>query len=385
MRQLAVVSLPLLAVLAAFASPRAAGGAASDARGPIVVGLPVVSSGALASTSADARAGAAAAFARVQRAGGIDGRALELSTRETPPGAEDAARAVRELVESEGALVVLGTGAGSPARTIAACASAGVALVGVSNGASELRAPAHRNVFHVRASLAAETEHLVQWLVDERQLERIACVHSDDALGRDGRDALAAALDRRGRAVHAVGRFPSESILIGPALMAIAEAPPQAIVMFADTRAATAFVKAARFNEDTLEAQLCATSGVDLLEVSRALGEDANGLAASRVVPFPFDVEVPLVREFQDDMRATGAEARIGFASLESYVAARFTARVLGSLGASATPETFAAQAARCTQLDLGGLTLAFGADDREGSEATWLVQLDDGRLVQVR
>lgn len=385
MRHLATATISILAAFTAFASTPTSTSPARDSRPPLVVGLPIASSGSFASTSADARAGAAAAFARVQRTGGIDGRALELRTRDTALDVEASARAVRELVETDGALVVLGTAASSPARTISACASANVALVGVSNGASAFRAPEQRNTFHVRASLAAEAERLVQWLVDERQLERIACVHSDDALGRDGRDALATALDRRSRTIHVVGRFPSESILIGPALMTIAEAPPQAIVMFTDTKAATAFTKAARFNEDTLEAQLCTTSNVDLLEVSRALGEDAQGLVATRVVPFPFDVEVPLVREFRDDMRAAGEEARIGFASLESYVAARFTARVLGSLGDSPTREAFAAQAARCAQLDLGGFTLEFGADDREGSEATWLVQVDDGRLVQVR
>lgn len=384
MRHHATVPAALLAaftVLTAFAST----GTTRDARPPIVVGLPIVTSGSFASASVDARAGAAAALARVQRAGGIDGRSLELRTRDASLDAEGGAGAVRALVESDGALVVLGSAATAPAKTIAACASANVALVGVANGASGLRGPAQRNVFHVRASLVAETERLVQWLVDERQLERIACVHSDDALGRDGHDALATALDRRGRTILVTARFPSESILIGPALMKIAETPPEAIVMFADTRSATAFTKAARFNEDTLEAQLCTTSDVDLLEIARALGEDAEGVAASRVVPFPFDVEVPLVREFQDDMRALGEEARIGFASLESYVAARFAARVLGSLGAAPTRESFAAQAARCTELDLGGFTLAFGADDREGSDATWLVKLDDGRLVQVR
>lgn len=74
---------------------------------PIKIGMPTIMSGRVAILGESALAGATMTVNRVNKAGGIDGRMLELVVRDSKGKPDEAARMTRDLVNNEGCEIIL--------------------------------------------------------------------------------------------------------------------------------------------------------------------------------------------------------------------------------------------------------------------------------------
>jgi ABC-type branched-subunit amino acid transport system substrate-binding protein len=99
----------------------------------------------------------------------------------------------------------------------------------------------------------------------------------------------------------------------------------------------------------------------------QALGTDGVGVIVSSVVPFPWSAGIPIVKEYQDAMRAIGIQ-EFSFVSLEGYISAKVFIEALRRAGKEPTRAKLVAAAESMRPLRLGGFELSYSPQDHSGS-----------------
>jgi branched-chain amino acid transport system substrate-binding protein len=151
------------------------------------------------------------------------------------------------------------------------------------------------NLFHVRASTTDEIEAAVNhaWTIG---INKIAVAYQDDAFGKEGLDALNAAMQKRGAAPVAVAPVPRGTVDVAKAVDVIAAAQPQAVLLIAQAKPAAAFIKAYKAKGASAQFMVLSVSS----GLHAELGEPAAGVIVSQVVPYPFtELGNAAVKEYQ--------------------------------------------------------------------------------------
>jgi branched-chain amino acid transport system substrate-binding protein len=95
----------------------------------------------------------------------------------------------------------------------------------------------------------------------------------------------------------------------------------------------------------------------------------------SQVVPFPWDTSLPVVASYQRAMNALDPNAKFGFVSLEGYVVGRLAVEALNRIAGEPTRERFL-DAIAAAPFELGGVTLTYGPNTNQGSDAVYFTVL---------
>jgi branched-chain amino acid transport system substrate-binding protein len=103
------------------------------------------------------------------------------------------------------------------------------------------------------------------------------------------------------------------------------------------------------------------------------LGENGPGVVVTQVVPFPRDPSVPVVKRYQEALKAAEPSAAPGFVSLEGYLVGRLAAAALGRLEGVPTREDFLGAVLSGAPIDIDGFRLKYGAGDNQGSDQVFL------------
>jgi len=346
--------------------------------GVILFGQSAALTGPAAALGEDMRRGILAAFDEVNRAGGVDGRRLELISYDDRYEPETAIENTQRLIEEDRVFALIGP-VGTPTSMAAEpIATAGnVPLIGAFTGAEFLRNPELRTVVNLRASYFQETESIVEWLTRSRGADRIAILYQDDSYGRAGRNGVIRALERRGLQTVSEGVYPRNTVAVKRALLSIARGDPDAIVIVGAYQPSAEFIKWAR--KLGIEAIIVNVSFVGTGALLDTVGDAGVGTVISQVVPTPFDASLPLVAEYQAAMKALYGDEPLGFVSLEGYLAARLTIAVLDSIDGPPTRAAFLATLDEVGRFDIGGFPLAFAPGDNQGSDRVFLTVIGPG------
>lgn len=324
-----------------------------------------IASGPVVSTATDIVDGFNAYVAAVNRAGGIHGRQLELRTMDDGFAPPRTAQNARAMVEG-GDVFLMAAGLGTP-QTLEAmkvAEPAGMPVVCPFTGADPLHNRFSKVLFHVRASYRNEVEKMVAQLTS-LGIQRIAMFYQNDAFGQEGLRYLRESLKARNLEVAAAAPVERGSEDVAAAVRTIKEARPQAVVMFVVTKPAAAFIK--QMKAAGSYPQFMTISQNANVDFGATLGADSRGVGHSQVVPYPWNVAMPLVREYQAAMGARGKKD-FSFASLEGYVCGKVIGEGLRRAGKSPTREGFIAALEGMNPYDLGGFEIRFGPDNRAGS-----------------
>ena len=339
-------------------------------------------SGPAAALGQGMRAGIEAAFAEVNRGGGIHGRRLELLSLDDGYEPEAALANVRRLLAEEEVFAVIGP-VGTPTSRAAepVAAEAGAPYIGPFTGAEFLRDPELApTAVNVRASYYQETEEMVERLTRDLGISRIGVLYQDDSYGNAGLTGVERALSARGLQTAGRASYRRNTTAIKAALLALRRAEPEAVVIIGAYRPVGAFVRwARRIGFSPVLVNISFVGSDALLE---ELGREGEGVLVTQVVPFPEDDSLALVRRYREALRQQDEDARPSFVSLEGYIVGRLTAEVLERNGAETTRAGFLETLATIDRLDLGGFTLAYGAGDTQGSDQVFLTRIEaDGTL----
>ena len=172
--------LALAALSLALASLPSLGSAAL-----VVIGQVAPYSGPLAPTGSHVGAGAQLYFDRVNAAGGIHGAKIRLITRDDGYKVPETVKLTRELIREASPLALVGlVGTGNVEALVKEriLEEADIPVVGIRSGALSLVSPVVPQLFHTRASYAAEAEKIVQQLATTG-IRRVAILYQDDPFG----------------------------------------------------------------------------------------------------------------------------------------------------------------------------------------------------------
>jgi ABC-type branched-subunit amino acid transport system substrate-binding protein len=271
----------------------------------------------------------------------------------------------------------VGTPTSKAAQPIAS--DMGVPFIGPFTGAEFLRTPYKRAVINVRASYYQETEAMVERLVADLGVTRIAILYQDDSYGRAGLAGVQRALDKRGIELVAEGTYKRNTVAVKRAVLAIRKGAPEAVIMIGAYKPCAEFIRVAR--KVGLDAKFLNVSFVGSKALAKELGADGEGVIVTQVVPFPEDAGNQLVASYQDALRDLSPDAEPGFVSLEGYLVGRLTVEILRELEEAVTRESFLDKVAEIGTFDLGGVSLTYGLEDNQGMDQVFLtvIQPDGG------
>ncbi len=373
----AVTAIGLLsAYLPAIAEP----GVSAD---KIVFGQAAALDGPAAALGQDMRTGILAAFEEANKAGGVNGRKLELISKDDGYEPNKSIEVTKQLLDESkvfGLIGPVGTPTSSATQPIAA--EAGVPFVGPFTGAEFLRNPFKPNVVNVRGSYFQETETMVDRLTKDRNATRIAILYQDDAFGRAGLAGVQKAMEKRNMKLVAEGTYERNTVAVKQALLEIRKGNPEAVIMVGAYKPCAEFIKLAK--QIKMEAQFINISFVGSNALAKELGNNGAGVVVTQVVPFPNDTSIPLVASYQAALKAADPNAKPGFVTLEGYVVGKLAVAALQKVSGEPTRKAFL-DTMFSNSFDLGGFKLSFGPDDNQGSDEVFLTQIQtDGSFKPI-
>lgn len=368
---LAVSACLLLPALAARAEP---GVSAQEVR----LGMVNALSGPAAGLGSGMRAGAEAYFARVNAAGGVNGRHITLVSLDD--GYEPARSAVstRRLIDSGEIFALFGyVGTPTSRAALPLIQRAQVPYLFPFTGAMALRMPVHKWVFNVRASYIDETEEMVARLSQDLGVRKVALLMQDDSFGETVKSGLAGALAKRDLQIVGEARIQRNSLAVEAAVDALKQQQPEAVFFVGTYKQLVAAIRQAR--KTGLNSRFVTVSFIGTENFVAEAGRDGNGVYITQVLPSPQDVSLPLVARYQADM----GPGEIGYTSLEGYVGAAIFVKALQGAGQQPSRESLVA-ALKHLNTDLGGFKVEFSPSDHQGSDAVFLTRVQDGRAQPV-
>jgi branched-chain amino acid transport system substrate-binding protein len=339
----------------------------------VLLGESAAFSGAAAQLGIQMNAGAMAYFDYINKQGGVNGRTIQLKTRDDRYEGNLAAENTRKLIEEDKVFALFAyVGTPTSAAALPIFTEAKVPFVGPFTGAELLRNPVNRYVFNVRASYYDETEKIVEQLVSTG-IKKIAVFYQNDSYGKAGLTGVQRAMKKRNMAIAATGTVERNTTNVAAAVKEINAVQPDAVVMISAYTSIAEFVR--EMKKAGSAAQFHNVSFVGSKALSNALGAEGYGVVISQVVPFPWDPGVPVVREYQRILKAAG-KADYDFGSLEGFIAAKVMVEGLRRAGRDLTRERLITALESMDNVDLGGFVVDFSRNSHAGSDYVELTMI---------
>ena len=314
--------------------------------------------------------GAKLYFDRLNSAGGINGRKVELVSMDDAGSPEQAVANTKKLL-AQGVLSLFGY-VGSPQVTAvnAQLNSADVLLFGAMAGADELRGSLYPNVYSIRPGYSEEAAVITKH-AETLGMKRLAIVHAKDA------ESLAA-LDSAERTMHGLGA----NLVIKASFDALDKtiaAKPQSVLLISDPKAAAVTIRDLRAKGYKGPIYGFSNTGESLL--AEQLGAAGAGVVLVRVTPRSDNAKSVLVRE----LLADAAAAKVGKANvymLEGYIAAWAFTEALRKAGKEPNRAKLRRALDGLQEMNLGGFRIHFDGD-RVGSKMVELSLIDGAGRVR--
>jgi branched-chain amino acid transport system substrate-binding protein len=342
-------------------------------------GMSASLSGGQAGYGKDMRDGILAAFGADARQSGDRGPRFELVLLDDGGDKEKCKANVKSLIDS-GVTALVGLTSGAAAEAcMPLVEDAQIVLLGTASGNMGIRNDKLTMSYHVRAGYDAEYKQMVRYVKDFG-MQRVGYVHLKDTSPAN-QAAMTAALE-------AVGVKLTVTVPLDRNAKSFAA---EADTLLAAKLDCVLFTTNAKPIEQIIEHMSAAKypgtyfassfAGQSLIK-----GMEGKGISVimSQVVPRPNAQAVPLVKRCQEAIASLGGDARVGYTSIEGYVAGRVvieTARAALAGGAMSRERFRSALAV--LNLDLGGYRVHFGGANRQGSSMVDIVALDRfGRII---
>lgn len=319
------------------------------------------------------RAGLLAAFAKVNDSGGIKGREIVLKSRNDGYEPDKAILNTLEFINNDEAFLLIGeVGTPTSKAVIPIVEQYKIPFFAPFTGAELLRTPFRKYVINVRASYFQEMEKLASHLIDKKGLKKIACFYQNDSYGFSGLQGIEIALKKRGMQLVSTGSYERNTVAVMGGLREIYKARPEAVILVGAYAACAEFIKLSKIKiDDKLVFGNISFVGTESLKES--LGTYGTNVIISQVVPLPYDLELPLVKEYTRAMRKYQHDAPMSFTSLEGYIAGKLFTEIALLVPGDLTRDKFIDTMERVGTFDLGGVILNFSPNDHQGSDAIFL------------
>ncbi|HEY2337541.1 MAG TPA: ABC transporter substrate-binding protein [Burkholderiales bacterium] len=334
--------------------------------GNILIGQSAPLSGANAELGNDIRNGALAYFRKVNEAGGVHGRKIELATLDDANQVPRAEANTRKLLEEQKVFALFGYASATLSRPALPLVEQHKApFLAPFTGADPMRV-FNKYVYNMRASYADELERIVEHYVTFGT-KRFAIVYYDDVVGRENLVAVERALKKRSLTVVSLAAFKDRAKPdIDGGVKEVMKGNPEVVILTTLFKASADFIKAAQ--QAGLVAQMVSNSFPGASPLAKELGKAGAGVAVTQVVPPPSKRSVPIVAEYQVAIEKQLGKKEYSFTSLESFIAAKATVEAIRRAGPKLTREGFMRALDGMKNYDAGGYPINFSPADHNGS-----------------
>jgi branched-chain amino acid transport system substrate-binding protein len=354
-----MTKLNRIGAVLALALPLAATGADK-----ILIGQSAPLTGANAEIGKDIREGALAYFKKVNEAGGIGGRPVELITLDDKNDRKTAGANAVKLVNENNVVALFGFASATLSMdAMPVVKEKRVPFFAPFTGADAI----HKQgpyVFVMRASYADE---LLKILDHWKGLgaERVTVVHYDDEIGNQNYATVERLMKQAGKQAVSV-KLKRNADVDAAQIQAIIKSDPQVVV------ATTLYGATAQVLKGLKDAKrpynMTSLSFVGPSQLAKAAGADAAGVSVAGVVPPPSKTMVPVIKECAEAMKKAGV-AELNYTNLEACIAAKVLVEGLRrSGGKEPTREGLYRALNGIGTYDAGGYVVKFGPEDRHGS-----------------
>ncbi len=350
---------------------------ASHAADRIVIGESAPLTGSNAELGKDIRDGALAYFKKVNDAGGVHGKAIELVVLDDKNDRKTAGANAVKLVNEANAVALFGFG--STTLSLDAMPIVKEKRVPVFAPFTGADAIYHQNpyVFAMRASYADELGKVLEhW--GELGLSRVTVIHYDDQIGNENYATVERIMKAAGKKPVGVKLLRNKDVT--PAqIQEIVKSDPEILVgttSYDSTAHVLRMLHAANhpYSMTTL-------SFVGPSQLAKMAGADAAGVSVSGVVPPPTKIVVPVVKECAAALRAAGLPP-LNYTNLESCIAAKVLVEAMRRGGRDVTRESVYKGLQSLNGYDAGGYAVSFGPEVRQGSHYVELAVIGgDGKF----
>ena len=360
----------MLGAIALGLTPSA--GAQGDA---ILIGQSVPLSGSNRELGEEIRDGALAYFRKINSAGGVGGRRIELLSLDDGNDTKLAAENARKLIEERGVVALFGFASATLSRPALPFAeSSGTPFLFPFTGADPMRV-FKRVLFNHRASYADELEKIVNHYATVG-VRSFGILFHDDVVGRENLTAVERALQKRAFTAGAVVGIPRSAPDINAAVAKVTQAKPDVMITTTLFRPTADFIRLAKAANPGMQFVSTSFAGPNVL--MRALGRDGVGVAVTQVVPPVSNRSIPVVVEYMAAFEKHTGTRNFGATSLEAYIAAKIlTEGIRGAGAAKLTRESLIAGLEGMRNYDAGGYSVGFSGENHNGSAFTELTVIN--------
>jgi branched-chain amino acid transport system substrate-binding protein len=393
----AVVAPSSAAAATAPTAPLPQPGPTSTARGvtanEIRFGIVAPFSGPAKELGRQMKLGIDTAFARVNEAGGVEGRLLKLVSADDGYEPARTTDAMKQLYDKEQVFGFIGN-VGTPTAAVAIpyALERRTLFFGAFTGSNILRNdPPDRYVFNYRASYAEETATVVHYLIKLRRLQprQIAVFAQQDSYGDAGFAGVAKAFRGLGINDATILRlnYKRNTVDVDDAVnqLKAQKLGIRAVVMVATYRAAAKFIEKTRDQfPGMIYSNVSFVGSTALAEELMLLGPRyASGIIVTQVVPAVGGYS-SAVLEYKNALAKYFPGESPDYVSLEGYVAANVLIQALKRTGPQLDTERLIDVLENTRNLDLGlGSPLSFGRAEHQASHKIWGTAIDDGGHYQ--
>jgi branched-chain amino acid transport system substrate-binding protein len=368
------VATALLANTSSLAEP----GVTNDA---ITLGQSTALSGPLGDLGQEVLKGSKAYFDALNARGGINGRKIVLISKDDAYDPKKTVENVEAFIAGGETFALFGTfGTPNNEALIPVALKAGMPVLMPYTGAPSIRKPELVGVFNLRASYADEAEKLIQHLTTIG-FKKIGIAYQNNSFGKEVLTAATAALEQRQLKPVAAVSVENNASDAAAAATKLLAAQPDALVLGLAGKPTIEVIK--NVNQSRKGLQMYALSVLATAGNLKALGNDGSGVAISQVVPFPSNTVMPLVRDYQQAMKAAGVN-EFSHLSLEGYLNARVVAEGIRRAGRNLSRESLITSLQSINRMDMGGMEIGFGKGASSASKFVELTVINSqGRLVK--
>ncbi|MGJ7558153.1 ABC transporter substrate-binding protein [Variovorax sp. RB2P76] len=333
----------------------------------IRIGQSAVFSGPAKDFGVDYRAGIKLYFDRVNKAGGVNGRKIELITYDDAYDPAKTAVNTAKLIDEDKVFALTGyVATGNLAAAMPLAEKAGVPMFAPLVGTSSFRTKTNRYLFHVRAGYDLELRKIISHL-STIGIQSIAVVYQDSAFGKSNLvtcEELAA--DYKVKVLKtfplAIAAEDAKTVVAG-----LAEAKPGAVVMIMAGRMVEVFMRDYRASAGGAPLYTLSVGITDAAGSAKRLDGKLAGLVTASIVPPPQALRVPIVADYQRD-RAEFGEKIDSYTALEGYIVARVMVEGLRRAGKALTHDSFIAGLESIGSTRLGDFPVEYSAKNHNGS-----------------
>ncbi|HUR88506.1 MAG TPA: ABC transporter substrate-binding protein [Ramlibacter sp.] len=321
--------------------------------------------------------GAKLYFDRLNAAGGVNGRKVELVTLDDRGNAKLTAENTRKLLD-QGVFAFFGY-YGSPQVTAMypMIKDGDIVLFAPMAAADEFRGAAYPNVYSIRPGYTEEAAAIMKHADTLGMGKKFAFLHAADSESLAALDSATRTMTSMGANVVANSSYQSGAV--ASAVDKVVAAAPQSVLVMGDANGAASAIRDLRAKNFRGPIYGFSNTGESLL--AEELGRDGAGVVVVRVVPKSDTAKVPAVRELMQDAQA----AKLGKTNvymLEGYLAARAFTEALKRSGSQPSRVKFKQSIAKMEDVSLGGFRVNFG-DERTGSKLVELSLIDSQGKVR--